>query len=94
MPAENLKFGGGTDQTILNPIVMVAMLLVIVLMFSLRRKYLLVPFLLIAFLVPLGQQLVVGGFHIFVLRVVVLAGLIRIFVSKARRAPAELPADS
>jgi len=82
MPVENLKFGGGTEQTMLHPLVLIAMLLVIVLMFSLRRKYLIVPFLLIAFLVPLGQQLVVGGLHIFVLRIVVLAGLIRIFVSK------------
>ena len=82
MPPEHFKFGGGAEQTMLHPLVLVAMLLVIVLMFSLRRKYLIVPLLLIAFLVPLGQQLVVGGLHIFVLRVIVLAGLIRMFVSK------------
>lgn len=66
----------------LHPLVLVAMLLVIVLMFSLRRKYLIVPLLLITFLVPPGQQLVVGGLHIYVFRVIVLAGLIRMFVSK------------
>jgi hypothetical protein len=82
MHPDNFKFGGGVEQTILHPLVLVAMLLVIVLMFSLRRKYLIVPFLLIAFLAPVGQQLVVGGLHIFVLRLVVLAGLIRMFVSK------------
>jgi hypothetical protein len=82
MPPEHFKFGGGAEQTLLHPLVLIAMLLVIVLVFSLRRKYLIVPLLLITFLVPPGQQLVVGGLHIFVFRVIVLAGLIRMFVSK------------
>jgi hypothetical protein len=82
MPPEHLKLGGGAEQTMLHPVVLIAMLLVIVLMFSLRRKYLIVPLLLIAFLVPPGQQFVVGAVHIYVFRVIILAGLIRMFVSK------------
>jgi hypothetical protein len=82
MPPDHLKFGGGAEHTLLHPLVLIAMLLVLVLMFSLRRKYLIVPLLLITFLVPLGQQLVVGGLHIFVLRIVVLAGVIRMLVSR------------
>ncbi len=82
MSPENFKFGGGAAQTMLHPLVLVAMILVIVLFFTLRRKHLITPFLLIAFLTPIGQQLVVGGVHLFVLRAVILAGLIRMLITK------------
>src|ERR1017187_7493730 len=82
MPPEHLRFGGGAEQTMLSPVVLIAMLVVIVLMFSLRRKYRIVPFLLIAFLIPPGQQFVLGGIHLFVGRIVLLAGLIGMIVSK------------
>jgi hypothetical protein len=72
---------------VLHPIVLVAMLVVIVLTFLLPRKYLIVPLLLSTFLIPQGQQFVVGGVHLFVLRIIVLAGLIRMLFS--RRSPEE-----
>jgi hypothetical protein len=85
---ENLKFGGGSAESTLHPAVLVAMLLAVLLIFLLRKKHVIVPVLFISFLVPLGQQFYVGGLHVFVLRVVILAALIRgmasMFFSKAR----------
>jgi hypothetical protein len=81
MEPYTVKFGGGTDQTILHPLVLVALLLATALIFVLPRRYVLVPFLLTIFLVPQGQQLYIAGVHLFVNRILVLAafvcGLIR-----------------
>jgi D-alanyl-lipoteichoic acid acyltransferase DltB (MBOAT superfamily) len=79
---ENFRFGGGSTAMILHPIVLVAMIIVIVLIFLLPRKFLVVPLLLSMFLIPLGQRFVVSGFHLFVLRIIVLCGLIRMLFSK------------
>jgi hypothetical protein len=75
MPPEHLKFAGGSDQTLLHPLVLVAMLVVIVLMFSLRRRYLIAPFLMIAVILaglirmmirkPAGTARLAGGFDNF-----------------------------
>jgi hypothetical protein len=79
---ENFRFGGGSTDTILHPIVLVAMLIAVILAFFLPRKYLVVPFLLSTFLIPQGQQIVLGGFHVFVLRIIVLAGIVRMLFSR------------
>jgi hypothetical protein len=79
---ENFRFGGGSTDTILHPIVLVAMLIAVILAFVLPRKYLVVPFILSTFLIPQGQQLVVGGFHVFALRIIVLAGIARMLFSR------------
>ena len=86
MQPENFRFGGGSADTILHPIVMVAMLIAVILAFVLPRKYLVVPFIVSTFLIPQGQQLVAGGFHVFALRIIVLAGVVRMIFSK--RSPA------
>ncbi|MBZ5502484.1 MAG: hypothetical protein LAN59_09620, partial [Acidobacteriia bacterium] len=78
---ENLKFGGGATETVLHPAVLVALLCAIVLILLLRRRHAIVPVLLMAFLVPLGQQVVVGGVHVFVLRIVLFVGLLRMLFS-------------
>jgi hypothetical protein len=80
-----IKFGGGADQTVLSPVVLIAMLVAIVLIFVLRRKYVIAPLLIAIFLVPQGQQLYVGGVHFFVSRLLVLAALIRAVISKEPR---------
>ena len=81
MEPENLKFGGGTAETILHPVVLVAMLIAAVLILLLPRKYAVVPVLLMAFLVPIGQQFVIGGLHVFVLRILILVALLRALFS-------------
>jgi hypothetical protein len=81
MPPENFSFGGGANQTILHPLVLVGMLIAIVLIIVLPRKYVIVPLLAITFLVPFGQELLIGGLHFFVYRIVVLATSLRILFS-------------
>src|SRR3979409_1087246 len=81
MQPENLRFGGGASETILHPIVLAAMLLAIVLIWLLPRKYVIWPFLCTAFLVPLGQSVLVGGLHFFVIRIIILTVAIRILGS-------------
>ena len=88
MQPENLKFGGGSAESTLHPAVLVAMIIAVLLILFYRKKYAIVPVLVMSFLIPLGQQFTVGGLHVFVMRIVILAALIRgiasIIFSKAR----------
>jgi hypothetical protein len=79
---KNYKFGGGATESVLHPIVLVAMILAVILIFLLPRKNLVVVFLFATFLVPGGQEFLVAGVHVFVFRVIVLAGLIRMVWTK------------
>jgi hypothetical protein len=76
------KFGGGATGTILHPAVLVALLLAIVLFFVLPRKHVIVPVLVSMFLIPLGQQFVIGTVHLFVCRILILMAFIRALGSK------------
>ena len=78
MEPGHLRFGGGFSSTVLHPLVAVAMLVAIASILALPRKYVIVPLLLGAFLVPVGQVLVVTGFHLTVLRILILFGLARV----------------
>lgn len=62
----------------LHPLVAVGMLIAIVLILTLPRTKAIVPFLLSFFTIPLAQVAVLGGLHFPVLRILVLAGLIRV----------------
>jgi hypothetical protein len=79
---ENLTFGGGISETILNPFVFVAVLIAGVLIITLPRNKAIVPFLVTSILIPTDQILVLGPFHFPVIRILILFGLIRIFFSK------------
>jgi hypothetical protein len=81
MPPENLRFGGGASETILHPVVLIAMLIAMILIFLLPRKYVIWPFLSTAFLVPLGQSILVGGLHFFVIRLIILTVAVRMLAS-------------
>lgn len=81
MQPENLRFGGGVSESVLHPLVLVALILALVLIFVLKRKYAIIPVLCMFFLVPLGQQLVLGGLHFFVSRIIILAVAIRMVVA-------------
>src|SRR5208283_2710348 len=83
-PEHARSFGGGVGETMMNPFVLIAMILAIVLIFVLPRKYLVVPFFLMIFLVPLDEQIVVGGIHFFVSRIMILASLPRMFLSGSK----------
>ena len=77
MPPVNLRFGGGVGESTLNPIVAVWLLVAVVLVLVLPRNKAVTPFLLAFFTIPIGEVLVIGGFHFTALRVLVLAGLAR-----------------
>jgi hypothetical protein len=84
MPPDHAKtFGGGAAETTLTPIVLVAMLVAIVLILVLPRRWVIVPFLFVTFLVPFGQAIVLGGVHLFVFRVIVLVGWVRLLAAKS-----------
>ena len=76
------KFGGGVNETLLHPAVLVLMALATILFFVLPKKYVIAPVLVATFLIPLGQQLYVGGIHLFVNRMLILLASIRVLVSR------------
>lgn len=78
----SVKFGGGTDATVLHPAVLVALLLALVLIFVLPRRYAVAPLLLTIFLVPQGQQFYVAGVHLFVSRLLILGAFLRAVSAK------------
>ena len=74
----NVTFGGGPSESTINPLGLAAMVVAILLVFVLPRKWVIVPFLLFTFLVPLGEQFNIAGLHFFAHRIVVLCGCIRL----------------
>jgi hypothetical protein len=82
MEPDNIRFGGGSPVTVLHPLVAVAMVLAIVLILCLRRKYVVIPLLLALFLIPKGQQIVAMSLHFNVYRIMILAGLARWVISQ------------
>jgi hypothetical protein len=81
MEPENIRFGGGSPITVLNPLVAVAMVFAIVLILLLPRKYVIVPVLLTLFLFPQGQVIVLADIHFNAYRFIILAGLARLVIS-------------
>ena len=61
----------------LTPAMAVAMLIVIGLIFTMPRNKVIVPFLLGCLTIPIQQVVVLGGLHFTVLRILIIAGLIR-----------------
>lgn len=77
MEPENYRFGGGSSATLIHPLVGVAMVVVLILIFCRPRRQIIMPLLLAIFLIPKGQVLVLAGIHLNVYRIVLLAGLAR-----------------
>ena len=79
---QKLYFGGGASHSAITPVVLAATLLAAVLVVLLPRKYAVAPILVVTFLTPFGQQMLVGGLHFYVIRIVVLAGALRLLSVK------------
>jgi hypothetical protein len=77
---DNLRYGGGVDATILNPIVALILVITGLLILFLPRSKALIPFLLTSFLIPADQVLVIAGLHFPLLRILIVFGIIRIFL--------------
>ncbi len=69
------RFGGG-GETQVHPIVVVATLVVGALLLFRQRKGVISPFLAAALLIPMDQMLVLGPFHLPILRLLIAVGWI------------------
>jgi hypothetical protein len=87
MQPKSFRFGGGAAETILHPLVAVAMLVAVLLILTCPRKKAIIPFLLVFFTIPAGQVLVVGGVHFTMLQVLILTVLGR--MAAFRGSPSE-----
>jgi hypothetical protein len=76
-PHPNVTFGGGSAGSTMSPIGLAAMLVATVLVLVLPRRWVIVPWLFFAFLVPTDQQITIAGFHFFAQRIVILFGCLR-----------------
>jgi hypothetical protein len=75
---QNFYLGGGVSETVMSLTAVFILLLAGICILSLARKYVVVPLLLAALLVPRGEVLVVGGFHLNPARILVLMGWIKL----------------
>lgn len=86
MVPENLRFGGGVAETVLNPVVAILVLGACVLICCLPREKVIVPFLAASILIPTDQVLFVAGLHFPMQRVLILFGLVRMFWERKAQA--------
>ena len=77
MEPAHFRFGGGAAETTVNPLAAVGALIAIVLILTSSQKKGITPFLLACFTIPLGNVVVLGGLHFTLLRILIIAGLIR-----------------
>ncbi|MGA9308618.1 MAG: hypothetical protein WBW31_24700 [Candidatus Sulfotelmatobacter sp.] len=75
---DHFHFGGGAGASTMHPVVLAATLLAALAVLFLPRRYALLPAVWVVFLTPVGQQLYVGGFHFFVMRIIIVTGLLKI----------------
>lgn len=90
MEPANIRFGGGASGTILHPLVALALLIALAILFMRPRSRSIGPLLWVALLVPYAQVVVVAGVHFPVYRILVLCGLIRMFTYKLKRGEMKL----
>lgn len=90
-PLDHFYFGGGAAHTMLHPAVAALMIITIILLLMLPRKYAAVPLLLSIIIIPYGQELMLGGVHLFVFRILILFGWLRLICSKIKSKDEILP---
>jgi hypothetical protein len=84
----DIRFGGGAATSVLHPLVALALLVSIALIFLLPRRQVVVPWLATIVLVPFGQVIVLFGIHFTIYRILVIAGLAR---TAGTRLPRKIP---
>jgi hypothetical protein len=78
---QHLHFGGGAEESAIHPLIAVYLLIAVVLILVTPRRKAITPFLIPFFTIPIGQVLVLAGFHFTALRILILAGLARWAIS-------------
>ncbi|HLX86809.1 MAG TPA: hypothetical protein VKR59_23125 [Terriglobales bacterium] len=79
---QNLKFGGGVSDSVLNPGVLAVVVVVGILLWIWPRNKAVAAFLAAGLLIPMDQVLVLGGMHFPMIRVLVIFGFVRILKDK------------
>ncbi len=74
------------EESGILPITVMITIFAMILIFVLPRRHFLAPFVLAACFVPAEQHAYVFGLHFYVLRILILAGIVRIWVRSERRA--------
>ncbi len=82
MEPQNLRFGGGTTETVLNPLVLLLVLVVGVLVLFWPRSKIIAPLIAAFILIPMDQVLLIGGMHFPMLRFLALFGIARLVREK------------
>src|ERR1700722_13953623 len=91
MEPSGIRFGGGAAETLLNPLVAVWMLIAIALILVLPRHKVITPFFLAFFTIPIGQVVLIGSVHFPVLRILILAGLVRMAICRVSSPDRKFP---
>lgn len=91
MAPANLRFGGGSADTVILPLVAVCLLIAVVLILILPREKAITPFLVAFFTIPISQVVVLGGFHFTALRILILAGLLKRAISQRESTVGKYP---
>ena len=79
-----LKVGGGTGASSMHPVVVVFVCISALLLWTLPKKYRMIPFLIAIFCSPFGEQIYTAGGHFFVQRLLILAGWIPILINRSK----------
>jgi hypothetical protein len=82
---------GSADQGHVHPVTAVVIIAAIITLLGLPRRYMVPVLLAAAILIPMDQVIVIGGFHFQMIRVLVLAGWVRVLFLGARPAERRLP---
>src|SRR5438067_2023526 len=77
MPQGFSRFGGG-GETFLTPAALVVVVVAILLILTLPRKYIAIPLITSALLIPLSQVVIIAGLHFMMLRIIVVFGWARV----------------
>jgi hypothetical protein len=82
MKQELLRFGAGSAETSLNPLTGLIIVLACLLVIFLPRRYVIIPLLLVSFLIPLGQVIVIAGLHFMMFRIVIMGAVVRVALTE------------
>ncbi|MFB3924907.1 MAG: hypothetical protein ACE14T_02545 [Syntrophales bacterium] len=85
MEKELLLKYGGYGQTTIHPLIIGIVFAVAVLIFIVPRRYVIIPFILAVVLIPMYQEIVVAGINLFVLRILLFVGWLRVLVRQEMR---------
>ena len=77
-----MRYGGG-GGTLVSPVAAIVVLAAIGAIFCLPRRQVVMPLLVASFFMPLSQQVVIGGLHFMMFRILVAAAWLRLIVSGA-----------